>query len=104
MGRAWGLGVCFPHAVGFGGRPREGLACELQGGPQERAVGQGPVPPNLPSVSPCCAIHRELAEARRPLPDTCSHTGAQLAPCLPLRAQTQTPYLLPVPHSLPRPP
>lgn len=97
-----GAWACFPHAVGFGGRPREGLACELQGGHRKGCGLQGPVPPTLPALSVPKAIRRELAEARRPLPDTCSHAGAQLAPRLPLRAQTQKPYLLPLPHSLPR--
>lgn len=47
-----GAWACFPHAVGFGGRPREGLACELQGGHRKGCGLRGPVPPNLPSVSP----------------------------------------------------
>ena len=68
-----GAWACFPHAVDFGGRPREGLACELQGGHRKGCGLRGPVRP--PALSVPKAIRRELAEARQPLPDTCSHAG-----------------------------
>ena len=103
MGRAWGLGV-FSTCCWLWGKAQRGAGLRAAGGPQEGLWAAGPSPPQPPPLSAPKAIHRELAEARRPLPDTCSHTGAQLAPRLPLRAQTQTPYLLPLPHSLPRPP
>ena len=98
-----GPGRVFHMLLALGEGPERGWPASCRGA-TGRAVGCGAQSPPTPPLSVPKAIHRELAEARRPLPDTCSHTGAQLAPHLPLRAQTQTPYLLPLPHSLPRPP
>lgn len=53
-----GAWACFPHAVGFGGRPREGLACELQGGHRKGCGLRGPVPPQPPH----CQSPRPFAE------------------------------------------
>ena len=52
-----GAWACFPHAVGFGGRPREGLACELQGGHRKGCGLRGPVRP-----PPHCQSPRPFAE------------------------------------------
>ena len=89
-----GPGRVFHMLLALGEGPERGWPVSCRGA-TGRAVGCGAQSPPTSPMSVPKAIHRELAEAWRPLPDTCSHAGAQLALCLPLRAQTQTPYLPP---------
>lgn len=80
--------ACFPQAVGFRGRPRQGMACDLQG-VAGRAVGSHLLASHwqalCPTPSPCLWLSRGTnpgALSLAPSPNhQASFTGTGLSPC-----------------------